>query len=114
MPTSWVLLDRDFTATRPHEKWTGDIPAIWTEEGWLYLAAVLAWYARRGIGWAMATTQDEASIETGRLLAPLARRPGAGLVVHFPFSRQGAFSHACCPPRGPCSTGITSAAGSAA
>ncbi len=86
MPTSWVLLDRDFTATRPHEKWTGDIPAIWTEEGWLYLAAVLAWYARRVIGWAMATTQDETSIETARLLAPLARRPGAGLLVHFPCS----------------------------
>ena len=62
-----MLLDRDLTATRPHEKWTGDIPAIWTEEGWLYLAAVLAWYARRVIGWAMATTQDETSIETARL-----------------------------------------------
>lgn len=23
-------LDRDFTATRPNEKWTGDITAIWT------------------------------------------------------------------------------------
>jgi putative transposase len=24
------LLDQDFTATRPNEKWTGDITAIWT------------------------------------------------------------------------------------
>ena len=24
------LLDQDFTATRPDEKWTGDIPAVWT------------------------------------------------------------------------------------
>lgn len=29
-------LNREFTATRPNEKWTGDITAIWTYEGWLY------------------------------------------------------------------------------
>ena len=29
------LLDHDFTATRANEKWTGDITAVWTYEGWL-------------------------------------------------------------------------------
>ncbi|MFL5625696.1 MAG: IS3 family transposase [Ktedonobacteraceae bacterium] len=29
------LLDRDFTASRPNEKWTGDITVVWTYEGWL-------------------------------------------------------------------------------
>lgn len=29
------LLNRNFTATRPNEKWTGDITAVWTYEGWL-------------------------------------------------------------------------------
>jgi len=29
------LLDQDFTASRPNEKWTGDITAVWTYEGWL-------------------------------------------------------------------------------
>jgi putative transposase len=29
------LLDRNFMASRPNEKWTGDITAIWTSEGWL-------------------------------------------------------------------------------
>ena len=59
------LLNQEFTASRPNEKWTGDITAIWTYEGWLYLAVVLDLYSRRVIGWAMAATQDEALIETG-------------------------------------------------
>jgi putative transposase len=41
-------------AYRPNEKWTGDITAIWTSEGWLYLATVLDLFSRRVVGWAMA------------------------------------------------------------
>ena len=32
------LLDRDFYADAPNQKWAGDISYIWTREGWLYLA----------------------------------------------------------------------------
>ena len=32
------LLERDFTADQPNQKWAGDISYIWTREGWLYLA----------------------------------------------------------------------------
>ncbi|WP_141693140.1 IS3 family transposase, partial [Thioclava sp. SK-1] len=28
------LLDRDFTAERPNQKWAGDMSYIWTREGW--------------------------------------------------------------------------------
>lgn len=28
------LLDRDFTADQPNQKWAGDISYIWTREGW--------------------------------------------------------------------------------
>jgi putative transposase len=58
------LLDQDFTASRPNEKWTGNITAVWTYEGWLYLAVVLDLFSRRVIGWAMAPIQDETLIET--------------------------------------------------
>ena len=44
------LLDRDFTADRPNQKWVVDIRYIWTREGWLYLAAVLDLHSRRIIG----------------------------------------------------------------
>jgi hypothetical protein len=44
------LLDRDFTADRPNQKWAGDISYIWTREGWLYLAVILDLHSRRVIG----------------------------------------------------------------
>jgi putative transposase len=43
------LLDRDFSATAPNQKWAGDITYIWTSEGWLYLAVILDLYSRRVI-----------------------------------------------------------------
>lgn len=33
-------LAQDFTASRPSEKWCGDITYVWTAAGWLYLAVV--------------------------------------------------------------------------
>lgn len=47
------LLDQDFSATGPNQKWAGDISYIWTDEGWLYLAVVIDLYSRRVIGWAL-------------------------------------------------------------
>ncbi len=46
------LLDRNFAADGPNQKWAGDITYIWTREGWLYLAVILDLYSRRVIGWA--------------------------------------------------------------
>lgn len=38
----------------PNCFWVADITAVWTLEGWLYLAAVLDLYDRQVVGWAMA------------------------------------------------------------
>ena len=35
------LLNRDFTAARPNEKWCGDSTYVWTDEGWLYVAGII-------------------------------------------------------------------------
>lgn len=43
------LLDQDFSADGPNQKWAGDISYIWTSEGWLYLAVILDLYSRRVI-----------------------------------------------------------------
>ena len=75
-------LDRDFAATRPNEKWAGDITAIWTYEGWLYLAAVLDLFSRRVVGWAMAASADETLVEMALRMALVQRRPQAGLLHH--------------------------------
>ena len=44
------LLNRDFAADRPNQKWVVDISYVWTREGWLYLAVVLELYSRRVTG----------------------------------------------------------------
>lgn len=40
------LLNRDFLADRPNQKWAGDISYVWTQEGWLYLAVILDLHSR--------------------------------------------------------------------
>ena len=70
------------TASRPNEKWTGDITAVWTYEGWLYLAVVLDLFSRRVVGWAMASSQDETLVEMAFRMAWLSRQPQAGLTFH--------------------------------
>jgi putative transposase len=47
------LLDWDFAAAAPNQKWAGDISYIWTREGWMYLAVTLDLHSRRVIGWAV-------------------------------------------------------------
>jgi putative transposase len=47
------LLDHDFSADKPNQKWAGDISYVWTREGWLYLAVILDLHSRRVIGWAV-------------------------------------------------------------
>jgi putative transposase len=35
------ILDRQFEAERPNQKWIADFTYIWTAEGWLYVSAVI-------------------------------------------------------------------------
>lgn len=72
-PVAPNLLKRDFSAEAPNEKWVGDIVGIWTDEGWLYLAALLDTYSRLIVGWAMSVYRDEALVEAALRMA-LARR----------------------------------------
>ncbi|MGM9511708.1 IS3 family transposase [Larkinella sp. GY13] len=42
-PLAINLLNRDFCAERPSQKWVSDITYIATKEGWLYLTVILIW-----------------------------------------------------------------------
>lgn len=53
LPVAPNLLQQDFSAVRPNQKWASDITYIWTEEGWLYLAVVLDLYSRLVVGWSL-------------------------------------------------------------
>lgn len=47
------VLDRDFMADGPNQKWVADFTYVDTAEGWLYLAVVLDLFSRRVVGWSM-------------------------------------------------------------
>jgi putative transposase len=76
------LLNQEFEATAPNQKWVTDVTAIWTQEGWLYLAGVLDLFSRSLVGWAMASVQDEALVQTALHMALTRRHPTAGLLHH--------------------------------
>jgi putative transposase len=62
-PVAANLLDRNFTATEPNQKWVGDITGIPTAQGWLYLAVILDLYSRLVVGWSMSAQRDETLVE---------------------------------------------------
>ena len=80
------LLQRDFSATRPNEKWVADITYIRTAEGWLYLAVVLDLYSRRVVGWALAERLTQ-ELPLRALHMALRQRQGAQGLLHH--SDQG-------------------------
>lgn len=83
-PVAPNLLKRDFSASAPNEKWVGDIVGIWTDEGWLSLAALLDTYSRLIVGWAMSVYRDEALDEAAlhMALARWAIPQTANLIQH--------------------------------
>ena len=82
LPIAPNLLDQDFSAERPNEKWNADISYVWTGEGWLYLAVVLDLFARRVVGWAASDRlHEELPLEALRKALAI-RQPSAGLIHH--------------------------------
>ena len=52
------LLERDFTASAPNQRWVGDITYLKTPEGWLYLAVIIDLFSRFVVGWSLSTVID--------------------------------------------------------
>ena len=76
------LLNRQFAASRPNERWVTDITYIWTNEGWCYLAAILDLFSRRVVGWALDATLNT-SLPLRALDEAIRRRaPTQGLQHH--------------------------------
>jgi len=81
-PVAPNLLKRDFEADRPDQKWLTDITYIPTQEGWLYLAAVLDLYSRRIVGWAMLHRMTSELTRDALKMAIRQRQPEADLIHH--------------------------------
>jgi transposase InsO family protein len=75
-------LARDFSATRPNERWVTDITYVWTDEGWAYLAAILDLFSRAVVGWAIHASLSTALPLTALESAVRRRRPNLALLHH--------------------------------
>jgi putative transposase len=95
------ILNRDFTASGPNQKWAGDITYIWTTEGWLYLAVIIDLYSRRVIGWAVSNRMKKDLAIRALQMAINLRRPPPGCIHHTDRGSQGGFNRSsqrlvCC------------------
>lgn len=75
-------LARDFSATRPNERWVTDITYVWTDEGWAYVATILDLFSRAVVGWAIDVTATTRLALAALHSAVQKRRPTAGLLHH--------------------------------
>jgi len=81
-PVAPNLLDRQFTVDAPNAVWVTDITYIWTQEGWLYLAAILDLYSRKVVGWAVDESLERHLALDALAMALSNRRPARGLLHH--------------------------------
>jgi putative transposase len=80
------ILDRQFTAEAPNQRWIADFTYIWTAEGWLYVAVVIDLFSRRAVGWSMSDTMT-AQLVTDALMMAIWRRGKPDALLHH--SDQG-------------------------
>jgi transposase InsO family protein len=82
LPMAENILDRKFEVSEPNRVWVADITYLWTQEGWLYLAAVIDLFSRRVVGWSLAEHMREELATDALSMAIQNRRPGKGILQH--------------------------------
>lgn len=83
LPVAANLLNREFTAEVPNQRWVGDTTEFKIgESGTLYLAAILDLFSRLVVGWAISAVNDR-HLTLAALTVALHRRcPETGLLHH--------------------------------
>lgn len=76
------LLDQVFTVDAPNRKWVTDITYLPTENGWVYLAAVLDLFSRRIVGWSMSDSLATRLVSAALRNAIESRRPDCQHLLH--------------------------------
>lgn len=76
------LLNREFKAKAPNQKYVGDITYIPTRDGWLYLATVIDLFSRKVVGWSINTHMKTTLVNDALMMALGSRRPSAGVLWH--------------------------------
>ncbi len=83
-PVAPNLLQRDFKADAPNQRWVGDTTELLVGENRskLYLAAILDLFSRFLVGWAVSASNDRHLVMKALDMAIRRRCPGAGLLHH--------------------------------
>ena len=81
-PIAPNVVARQFVRAAPDQVWLADISYIATDEGWLYLAAVLDGASRRIVGWSMSDRLKATLTCDALRMAYWRRKPEPGLIVH--------------------------------
>jgi transposase InsO family protein len=77
------ILNRDFAASEPGEKWVSDITYLPTRDGWRYLTTVLDLFDRKIIGHAYSKTMESIDTTVKALEAAcMNRKPKPGFLFH--------------------------------
>jgi len=82
LATADNILNREFQASFPGEKWVSDITYLRTDKGWLYLTAVLDLWDRKVIGWSISKELTAEQTCLALEMAVLNRPPREGLIFH--------------------------------
>ena len=81
-PVAANILDRNFEASAPNQKWVGDTTELLTPEGKLFLAVILDLFSRYVVGWALSPVNDRHLTMAALDMAIQRRCPDAGLLHH--------------------------------
>jgi putative transposase len=76
------LVQRDFSASKPNEKWVADLTYVRTWQGFVYLAFILDCFSRMIVGWQLATHLRTELVLDALEMANGLRRPAEGLIAH--------------------------------
>ena len=83
------LLEQNFKAEKPTEKWVGDITYIYTKEtGWTYLAAVMDLYDLKIIGWSYGLNMTAELVIEAFEKAKKERGITKGMIFHSDLGSQ--------------------------
>jgi putative transposase len=82
LPVADNLLNREFTADRPNQKWVSDITYVFTDEGWLYVASILDLYGREVVGWSMGARMTKSLVIDCLKQANIRRNNPRGVLIH--------------------------------
>lgn len=83
------LLEQNFKAEKPSEKWVGDITYIYTKEtGWTYLAIVIDLFDLKVIGWSYGVNMTAELVILAFRKAKIKRGITKGMIFHSDLGSQ--------------------------